>query len=96
MTQASRYKDTAQLRAVVDVEVWNLRTRSVIMRQTYDLAENFRAVHQTKNGDFTTPENDFLRYDEAAAAKFKSISRTIALAVVRDLLLTPSGKASGS
>ena len=87
LTQASRYKDTAVLQTVVDVEVWNLWTRSLLFRQTYSLGENFRAVHQTKNGEFTTAANDFLRYDEAAIARFQSISRSIAQSVVRDLLV---------
>jgi hypothetical protein len=87
LTQASRYKDTAVLQSVVEVEVWNLWTRSLLLRQTYSLAENFRAVHQTKNGEFTTAANDFLRYDEAAMARFQSLSRNIAQAVVRDLLV---------
>lgn len=86
LSQASRYKDTAHLRTVVEVEIWDLRTRNVLLRQTYALGENFRAVHQTKNGEFTTAANDFLRYDEAATAKFQNISRTIAQSVVRDLL----------
>lgn len=87
LTQASRYKDTATIRTVVDVEVWNLTTHSVLLKQTYSLGENFRAVHQTKNGEFTTAGNDFLRYDEASTAKFQNISRNIAQAVVRDLLV---------
>lgn len=87
LTQASRYKDTAVLQTVVEVEVWNLWTRSLLFRQTYSLGENFRAVHQTKNGEFTTAANDFLRYDEAAMARFQNISRNIAQSVVRDLLV---------
>ena len=87
LSQASRYKDTAHLRTVVDVEIWNLRTRALLLKQTYSLGENFRAVHQTKNGEFTTAGNDFLRYDEAATAKFQNISRSIAQSVVRDLLV---------
>lgn len=90
MTLSGRYRDSARVTIQVDIEVYNLNTRALLLKQTYSGTEVFRAVHQTASRQFTVPENDFLRYEEAAGAKFKEIAKSISRQIVRDLLLKSS------
>ncbi len=90
LTLSGRYRDSGTVSYVVDVEVYHLRTHQLIFKQTYGGSELFRAVHQTGNRQFTVPENDFLRYDEAITAKYKVIARGIGRSAIRDFLLKVS------
>lgn len=81
LTQAGKYRDKGLVKSVVEVEVWNLRTRSLLMKRTYSVADGFQSVHDTVRA------NDHLRYDEAFEASFKQIAQNISRSVVRDLLV---------
>ncbi len=85
LTQAGEYRDKGRVSNVVEVEVWNLRTRSLIMRHSYAMSDPFQAFHQKLAG--VNAANDHLRYDEAVQASFKAISENISRSVVRDLLV---------
>lgn len=87
---SGRYRDSARVSYETQIEVFHLHTRELLFKQTYSGSEMFRAVHQTASRQFTVPENDFLRFEEAANAKFKEISKSIARQAVRDFLLRSS------
>jgi hypothetical protein len=87
---SGRYRDSARVTFETQIEVFHLHTRELLFKQTYSGSEMFRAVHQTASRQFTVPENDFLRFEEAANAKFKEITKTIARQAVRDFLLKSS------
>jgi len=84
---SGRYRDSARVSLELEIEVYHLHTRDLLFSQTYAGSEVFRAVHQTASRQFTVPENDFLRFEEASQAKFKDITRSIARQAVRDFLL---------
>lgn len=90
LTLSGRYRDSGAVSYVVEVEVYHLKTHKLLFKQNYGGSEGFGAVHQTANRQFTVPENDFLRYDEAVTAKFKNIARGIGRSAVRDFLLAVS------
>jgi hypothetical protein len=85
LTQAGKYRDKGLLSAVVEVEVWNLRTRSLLMRRTYNVADVFQSLH-FGNPSVGRP-NDHLRFQEAEEASFKQMAQNISRSVVRDLLV---------
>lgn len=87
LAQAGEIKTFGQIQAVVEVEVWSLRTESLLLRQSYSLAQRFRAVHGFGRDAVTTPGNDYLRYEEAFDAKVKLMAQDLARQVVQDLLL---------
>lgn len=85
LTQAGKYRDKGSLNAVVEVEVWNLHTRSLLMKTTYTLADAFQSVHFGNAS--VNRANDHLRYQEAQESSFKQIATNISRSVVRDLLI---------
>jgi hypothetical protein len=85
--QAGEIKTFGQVRAEVEIEVWSLRTRSLLLRRTYDLTQQFRAVHGFGRDAVTTRSNDYLRYEESFDAKVKLMAQDLAGQVVRDLLV---------
>jgi hypothetical protein len=92
MTQASEYQTQAATNVVVEVEVWNLNTRALILRKTYPAGRAFLAERAAAGVDPVKSyqvlyNNDYLRYDEAERANFKQISAAIASSVVTDLLV---------
>jgi hypothetical protein len=85
LTQAGKFRDKGHLNTVVEVEVWNLRTRSLLMRRTYNVSDGFQSLHY---GNPTVGKpNDPLRFTEAQEASFKIIAQNISRSVVRDLLI---------
>jgi hypothetical protein len=87
LTQAGEYRNKEQLDARVEVEVWSLRTRTLLLSRTYPLSEKFQAIHADKSGRFTTRANDYLRFEEATEARFKAMAERISRQVVQDLLI---------
>ena len=85
LTQAGQYRDKGQVVATVEVEVWNLHTRELLMKRTYPLSDPFQAIHNATPG--VNRPNDHLRYQEAVDASFKTIADNISRNVVRDLLV---------
>lgn len=85
LTEAGEYRNEGSIASVVEVEVWNLRTRSLLLKQTYSLADGFRAIHIGTPG--VNEANDHLRYQEAVDASFKTIAENVSRNVVRDLLV---------
>ena len=85
LTQAGKVRNKAVLSTVVDVEVWNLWTKTLIMRRTYSLSDAMQAIHATNN--ITTKGNDFLRLEESSDAVFHEIAKKVANQVVRDLFI---------
>jgi hypothetical protein len=85
LTQAWRVRNKMTLSTVVDVEVWNLWTKTLIMRRTYSLADTLQAIHATNN--ITTKGNDFLRLEESSDARFHEVAKKVANQVVRDLFI---------
>ena len=85
LTQAWKVRNKATLSTVVDIEVWNLWTKTLIMRRTYSLADSLQAIHATNN--ITTKGNDFLRLEESTDARFHEIAKKVANQVVRDLFI---------
>jgi len=84
LTQAGKVRNKAVMSTVVDVEVWNLWTKTLIMKRTYSLADSMQALHAP---DITTKGNDFLRLEESSDAVFHEISKKVANQVVRDLFI---------
>ncbi len=87
LTQAGEVRDEGMVSASVQVEVWNLRTRSLVMQRTYALKSKFRTVHALRSGGATTAANDYLRYEESADAKFAGLADDLSRRVVQDLLI---------
>jgi len=84
LPETGKYRDKGLISLVVEVEVWNLNTRTLLMRRSYPVAAGFQAVHAPS---ITQTANDFLRYDESEQAAFAGLSDSIARSVVRDLLV---------
>ena len=84
LTQAGEIRDSVAFDAKVDIEVWGIKSRRFLMRRSYALKGDFRAVQAPQ---VTLKVNDHLRYDEAFEAQFKAASRQVAEEVVRDLLV---------
>jgi len=84
LTQAGEFRDSSTLQTVVDMEVWSLRTRTLLHKQTFTLSTQFRAVLTPK---LTPRANEHLRYDEATSAAFKAQALTMAKQVMRDFLV---------
>ena len=87
LAQAGELKTFGRVTAEIEVEVWSLRTQSLLMRRTYDLGQQFRAVHGFGKDAVTPRSNDYLRYEEAFEAKVKLMAEDLANRVVRDLLV---------
>jgi hypothetical protein len=92
MTQAGEYQTQVQTAVVVEVEVWNLNTRALILKKSYPVTRAFLAERAAAGTGATTSyqvlaNNDYLRYDEAERANFKAVSDSIAAGVVTDLLV---------
>jgi hypothetical protein len=85
LTQAGKYRTAGALTTVVEVEVWNLRTRTLLMKHTYSLGDGFQSSHYG-NPSVGKP-NDHLRFEEAKEASFQQIAQNISRSVVRDLLV---------
>ncbi len=85
LTQAGEYRDKGVIATVVDVEVWNLKTRVLLMKQTYPVSDGFQSIHTGTPG--VNKANDHLRYQEAVDASFRTIAESISRNVVRDLLV---------
>lgn len=83
LTQAGKYRDKAVISTVIEIEVWNLWTRTLIMKRSYGLAESMQSIHAS----ITTKGNDFLRLEESSDAKFQQIARNAASQLVRDLFI---------
>lgn len=82
---ANKIRDHVALNIVVDVEVWSLRTRTLLLKQTYPASDVFFANYYSLPS--SSPINDHLRFEEATEARFKAMSEGIARGVVRDLLV---------
>lgn len=82
---SSKILDHAAMSIVVDVEVWSLRTRTLLLKQTYGGGQSFFANYYGLES--SSNANDHLRFEEAIEARFKVIADTIARGVVRDLLV---------
>jgi len=82
LPEAGEYTTRDCLSVNVVVEVWNLKTKALLMRKNYPVAENFLSLNKT------TSANQFLRYEEAQDTSMMQISEKIASAVVRDLLVS--------
>lgn len=85
--QAGEIKTFGRIQALVEVEVWSLRSKSLLLRRSYDISQRFRAVHGFGRDAVTTRSNDYLRYEEAFDAKVKLMAQDLARQVVQDLLL---------
>jgi hypothetical protein len=85
LSKAGRFRDYAAVTAVVEVEVWSLRTRTLLMRQTYNASDTYNTYYGAIAS--SSDANNHLRYAEATDARFKVISESIAKGVVRDLLI---------
>jgi hypothetical protein len=83
LTQAGKYRDKAVISTVVEVEVWNLRTRTLIVKRTYGVQDSLQTIHAS----ITPKGNDFLRLEEATDAKFHALTRNVAQQLVRDLFI---------
>ena len=84
LSQAGKYRDKAVISTVVEVEVWNLWTRTLILKRSYSLSDSLQTIHGTA---ITTKGNDFLRLEESSDARFHEMSKNIANQVVRDLFI---------
>lgn len=87
LAQAGEVRDEGVVNAAVEVEVWNLRTKALIMQRTYPLRAKFRAIHADKGSNVTTPANDYLRFEESVDAKFAALAEDLSRRVVQDLLI---------
>ena len=67
----------------MQVEVWHLESKELLLERTYNLTESFRAVRPTGLPDAT----GFLRTEESMNADVASISRAAAESIVQDLLI---------
>jgi hypothetical protein len=85
LTRAGQIREDGVVAMLVDVEVWSLRTRTLLMRKTYPVSDTFRAAYAI--GSTTVPSNDFLRYQESLDARVLAMSQSIAQQVVQTLLV---------
>jgi hypothetical protein len=85
LTRAGEIREDGRLSMVVEVEVWNLRTRTMLMRKVYPVAGTFRAAYAI--GGTTVPSNSFLRYQESLESRMQIMSTSIAKRVVQTLLV---------
>ncbi len=85
LTQTGQYRDKATISATVTVEMIHLVTHKTLLQKTYPLSTTFQAVHAASG--ITTKENDYLRFDEAERASFKSASDGLARQVLSDILI---------
>lgn len=83
LTQAGKYRDKAVISTVIEVEVWNLWTRTLILKRTYGVQDSLQTIHAS----ITPKGNDFLRLEEAADAKFHQLTKNVAQQLVRDLFI---------
>jgi hypothetical protein len=84
LTQASEYRERGRLTMVVDVEVWSLRTRTLLMKRSYPLRSDFYAVQPS---EVTPRGNNHLRYEEAIDVKFQLAAQAMSQRVVQDLFV---------
>lgn len=84
LNQASELRETSLLTAFVEIEVWSLRTRTLLMRRNYPLSGTFKAWRGSK---YTSIDNNWLRYQESADITFAKLARGAADQVVKDLLI---------
>lgn len=85
LAKANSIRDQATMSLVVDVEVWSLRTRTLLLKRSYPVSGSFRTVYSSlPSGSIP---NDHLRFAEATNAEFKLLSDNIARGVLRDLLV---------
>lgn len=85
LTQAGKYRDKAVISTVIEIEVWNLWTRTLILKRNYGISESMQTIHAAVN--VTTKGNDFLRLEESSDAKFQQIAKNAASQLVRDLFI---------
>ncbi len=85
LTQTGQYRDKGTISAIVGVELIHLSTRKVVLKKDYPISPQFQALHAASG--ITTTENDYLRYDEASRASFKSASDNLARQVLSDILI---------
>lgn len=83
LTQAGEYRSTSTIAATIEIEVWSLRTRTLLMKRAYPVTATFNAERALGDGKL----NHWLRYQEAADATFKTLSVGVAQQVVKDLLV---------
>jgi hypothetical protein len=84
LRQAGNIYTSAHVGATVEIEVWSLRTRTLLMKHTYPISGAFTVV---RDPVVTPPANDYLRYEEATDATFKTLSQNLAQQVVKDLII---------
>lgn len=87
LEQAGQVRASSKIALVLDVEIWNLRTGSLLMKKTYSGQRGFRSIHADQKRTVTTKENDHLRYEEALEAKMKSLGDDFSRQILRDLLV---------
>lgn len=85
LSQAGKYRDKGIISTVIDIEVWNLWTRTLILKRSYGVQDSMQAIHAA--GGITTKGNDFLRLEESMDAKFQSLAKNVAHQLVRDLFI---------
>ena len=81
----SKIRNYVSISVVVEIEVWSLRTRTLILKQSYPATDAFLANYYGQPS--SSPANDHLRFEEAIESRVKSVSEQIARGVVRDLLV---------
>lgn len=85
LNHAGEYHGNSILTATVDIEVWSLRTRTLLMRRTYPMSSTFKAF---RGPDVeVSAGNNWLRYEEAGDAAFARLARGVAQQVVKDLIV---------
>lgn len=83
LTQAGKYRDKAVISTVIEIEVWNLWTKTLILKRSYGIAASMQTIHAS----ISTKGNDFLRLEESTEAKFQQIAQNAASQLVRDLFI---------
>lgn len=82
LTTAPRFYTKDATTFVVDVEVWNLETRQLLLQRTYTGRTEAIAVTQTLQQDLA-----FIRHDEIQDRSMTNVAKQIAETVVTDLLV---------
>ena len=80
--QAAVLADTQNQTMRVEIKVWHLRTKELLFTKSYAVGTgNYRLLDNS-----TTPDNQFLRAEEAFHNRFSQMSTNLASIIVRDLL----------
>jgi hypothetical protein len=87
LSTARDYFTKSSTSFVVDVEVWDIKTRALILQRTYGGAFEAQAVLADAGALSGVREVTFVRHEESVQRGFARVSRNIAETVVSDLLV---------